>query len=397
MPINPHAGVTPGLLDHAVTAGLPQPSAFGPLLSLEEVKRRAARFLGDPTLPGDRDVRTAEALDELDRSGTYRLASTELSHGLRQAWHAAPRRIRHGMVAQVEWDDLERSDFSGAKLTTDLVAGVIGYFVRRATNGGRLTPRIVVFPPDGPDGPSLRIWNDQLIGYAGERQSDGQVLGDPTQLTLTAALRRLGWCERIGSQTVLPIAFRIGRSAPELLSLSRKDVLEVPLQHPEYPWMADLEFRWHALPAISRMAAVIGGLVYPVLVAGWHEAGEILNDLRRLGIWAVFAERLSLSARDRRRSQRIDLVVLEAVLYSFREAGVMIEDGRSADFRHRRHVLTELVAGHSARGGKSKAALTGPASDLGEGTDPVLPPDLDQDPGFHDLAGFWPSAVGVPM
>jgi nitric-oxide synthase len=393
MPINPHAGVTPGLLDHAVTAGLPQPPVFGPVLPLEEVKRRAARFLGDPTLPGDRDVRAAEALDELDRSGTYRLASTELSHGLRQAWRAAPR-CRHGVfdrLTQVEWDELERADFSGAKLTTDLVAGVIGYFVRCATNRGRVTPRIVVFPPDGPDGPTLRIWNDQLIGYAAERQPDGQVLGDPTQLTLTAALRRLGWCERIGSQTVLPIAFRIGRSAPELISLSRNDVLQVPLQHPEYPWIAELEFKWHALPAISGMVAIIGGLVHPVLIAGWHEAGEILNDLRRFGIWAVAAERLGLSTRDRRRSQRIDLVMLEAVLYSFQEAGVMIEDGRHADFRRRQRVLADVAAGSTARGGKRTLVLAKATSDSCEGTDAVLPTALDQDPGFHDLAGFGPA------
>jgi nitric-oxide synthase len=399
MPINPHADVTPGLLDDAVTAGLPNPAIFGPLFSLEEIKRRAARFLGDPALPGDRDARVAEALHDLDQTGTYRLASAELSHGLKQAWRADPRCIRRGMfdrLAQVEWDDLERADFSGAKLTPDLVAGVIGYYVRYATNRGRLTPRIMVFPPDGPDGPTLRIWNDQLIRYAGELQPDGRVLGDPAQLKLTAAVRQLGWSERIGRQTVLPIAFQIGRSAPELITLSRKDVLEVPLQHPEYPWVAELEFRWHALPAISRMVAIIGGLVHPVLFSGWYVAGEILENCRRFGIVDEIAERLSLSPRDRLRAHRVDLVVLEAVLYSFREAGVMIEDNQSADFHHHKHVLAEAAAGNTVRGDKSKLVLAGSTSDMHARTDPMLPPDLDQDPGFHYLPDAWTSVVGVP-
>ncbi|MFC0429888.1 nitric oxide synthase oxygenase [Kutzneria buriramensis] len=399
MTISPHAGRTPALPDDPVTADLLNPAVFGPLFSLEEVKRRAARFLGDPALPGDRNTRVAEALDELDRTGTYRLASTELSYGLKQAWRADPRCIRRGMfdrLAQVEWDDLERADFSGAKLTTDLVAGVIGYYVRSATNRGRLTPKIMVFPPDGPDGPALRIWNDQLIRYAAERQSDGRVLGDPAQLKLTAAVRRLGWSERVGRQTVLPIAFQIGRSKPELITLSRKDVLEVPLQHPEYPWIAELEFKWHALPAISRMVAIIGGLVHPVLFSGWYVAGEILDNCRRYGIVDEIAERLDLGPRDRLRSHRVDLVVLEAVLYSFREAGVMIEDNRSADLHHHQHVLTEAAAGTTVRGDKSKLMLAGSTSDMHARTDPMLPPDRDQDPGFHYLPDAWPSAVSTP-
>lgn len=44
---------------------------------------------------------------------------------------------------------------------------------------------ITVFPPrvDGRD--DFRLWNPQLISYAGYLQQDGSVIGDPARVVLT--------------------------------------------------------------------------------------------------------------------------------------------------------------------------------------------------------------------
>jgi len=53
-------------------------------------------------------------------------------------------------------------------------------------------------------------------------------------------------------------------------------VLEVTLRHPEYAQFADLQLRWHAVPAISNMPLVIGGVRYSAApFNGWYLNTEI--------------------------------------------------------------------------------------------------------------------------
>ena len=61
--------------------------------------------------------------------------------------------------------------------------------LRVAYNSGKIQPTITVFSPVVPGGVGIRIWNSQLIRYAGYSQGGGSVIGDPLNIALTDALR----------------------------------------------------------------------------------------------------------------------------------------------------------------------------------------------------------------
>ena len=48
-----------------------------------------------------------------------------------------------------------------------------------APNGGRFRPAVTAFASADPEEKGIRLWNTQLIRYAGYRAADGSVLGDP--------------------------------------------------------------------------------------------------------------------------------------------------------------------------------------------------------------------------
>lgn len=54
-----------------------------------------------------------------------------------------------------------------------------------ATNQGRLRSVITVFPSQSQGQKDFRIWNSQLVGYAGYQNSDGTILGDPANAKFT--------------------------------------------------------------------------------------------------------------------------------------------------------------------------------------------------------------------
>lgn len=51
-----------------------------------------------------------------------------------------------------------------------------------ATNEGNIRSTITVFPSRQSGYPDVRLWNQQLISYAGYRQPDGTCLGDPINI-----------------------------------------------------------------------------------------------------------------------------------------------------------------------------------------------------------------------
>jgi len=142
--------------------------------------------------------------------------------------------------------------------------------VRFATNGGKIKPLITVFAARNAGVRGIRIWNSQLIRYAGYRQSDGSILGDPLNTDLTDAIFGLGWK---GAQRtpfdVLPLVIQMPDEAPEVFELPHDAVMEVPIRHPHFDWFVDLDLRWHALPAISDMRLEVGGVSYTAAPFQW--------------------------------------------------------------------------------------------------------------------------------
>ena len=131
--------------------------------------------------------------------------------------------------------------------------------LREATRRGRIRSTITIFAPDGPAGPGPRVWNEQLIRYAGYR-AGGRVLGDPRYVGFTDTARSLGWLppSPMGRFDVLPLVVSGGgehaAAGPQFFEVPADAVLEVPLAHAEHPWFADLGLRWHALPVDQQHA-----------------------------------------------------------------------------------------------------------------------------------------------
>jgi len=187
--------------------------------------------------------------------------------------------------------------------TAAQLAGEAFAHLRVATNSGRVRPALTVFAPTTPERAGPRIWNEQLIRYAGYRQPDGTVIGDPRYADFTSAVRDLGWPGGPGTPfDVLPLVVQVPGEGPALFDLPRDVVLEVPLSHPRYPWFSELGLRWHAVPAISNMCLEIGGVCYPAApFNGWYMGTEIgarnLADVHRYDVVPVVARRLGLDPR----------------------------------------------------------------------------------------------------
>jgi nitric-oxide synthase, bacterial len=210
-----------------------------------------------------------------------------------------------------------------------------------------------VFTPNTPRRRGPRIWNEQLIRYAGYRLPGGSVAGDPRYVDFTDLVLRLGW--RGGAGTlfdVLPLVVQADGEPPRLFDLPADAVLEVPIRHPGYEWFADLGLRWHALPVLSCMCLEIGGVCYQAApFNGWYMGTEIgarnLADTGRYDLLPVVADRLGLDTSGERSLWR-DRALVElnlAVLHSFDRAGVTITDHHTEAHRFMAHLAKEERAG----------------------------------------------------
>jgi nitric-oxide synthase len=192
---------------------------------------------------------------------------------------------------------------------------------------------LTLFPPRRPDGGEIRIWNPQLIRYAGYRKLDGSVVGDPMHIELTEIAQALGWRGTGGQFDILPLIVQMPGESPLMFELPDDVVLEVPITHPELPWFADLGLKWHAVPAISDMNMELGGLTYTAApFNGWYVSFEIgsrnFSDEYRYNLLPVVAERLGLETKRTSNlwKDRALLELNQAVIHSFKAAGVKLVD-----------------------------------------------------------------------
>jgi nitric-oxide synthase len=301
-----------------------------------------------PDQPHSLHTRLQEIQRQIRDTGTYRHSTAELAFGTRVAWRNSSR-----CIGRLYWNSLQVLDRRDATAPEEIHQHLITH-LRQGTNGGRIRPVISVFAPDVPSRPSPRVWNDQLIRYAGYRQSDGSVIGDPAYADFTELVQRMGWNAPGGAFDVLPLVISTHDTKPQLFDVPADAVLEVPLSHPEHPWFADLELRWHALPAISNMRLRIGGLDYPLApFNGWYMGTEIgarnLVDEGRYDLLPLIATRLGLDT-DSETSLWRDRALVElnvAVLHSFNEAGARISDHHTESRRFLTHLEKEQRAGRT--------------------------------------------------
>lgn len=287
---------------------------------------------------------------EIKTTGTYRHTQAELEFGARVAWRNSSR-----CIGRLYWQSLRVRDRRELAAASD-VAGESIQHLREATNGGRIRPVITVFAPDAPDRPGPRILNPQLVRYAGYEAGAADITGDPATVDVTRLARALGWqgghpADRFD---VLPLIVQEAGGCPTLHEMPADAVLEVPIEHPEFDWFADLGLRWYAVPVISDMYLDIGGLRYRAApFNGWYMCTEIgsrdLGDTGRYNQLPVIAEQMGLSTASNRTLWK-DKAITElnlAVLHSYGAAGVTIADHHTESIRFLQHLEREERQGRA--------------------------------------------------
>ncbi|WP_339312012.1 nitric oxide synthase oxygenase [Paenibacillus sp. FSL M7-0896] len=281
---------------------------------------------------GERDLRLADIREEVQHTGTYKHTGEELAHGARMAWRHNSR-----CIGRLFWHSLDVIDARRAETVTE-VAEALLHHMKHANNGGRIRPVITVFRSEEEQGRAIRIWNHQLIRYAGY-PGDGEHprAGDPASDEFTAICLKLGWQGTGGDFDILPLVISIGGEEPRCFPIPAGLVQEVPLSHPEIPQFTELGLRWYSVPIVSDMCLEIGGIRYPAApFNGWYMETEIgsrnFGDTDRYNRLPAVADLLGLD-RSTNTSLWKDRALLElnrAVLHSFKQAGVSIVDHHTA-------------------------------------------------------------------
>jgi nitric-oxide synthase, bacterial len=295
--------------------------------------------------------RISQVAIEIERTGTYVHTAEELAFGARVAWRNSGR-----CIGRLYWKSLVVRDCRGVQDPYEIFSECVEH-LRHATNEGKIRPTITIFAPPAPGRRGVRIRNDQMIRYAGYRAVDGSVIGDPAQVEFTRAVERFGWLGEGSAFDVLPLVIDGPTGPPHVFEIPHDAILEVPIEHPQHPWFAELGLRWHAVPAIANMDLHIGGITYTAApFNGWYLGTEIgsrnFGDTTRYDLLPGIARRLGLDTSTERTLWK-DRALLElnvAVLHSFTMAGVTITDHHTESERFLMHLEREEKAGRTVPG-----------------------------------------------
>ena len=292
--------------------------------------------------------RLTEVTREIRATGTYTHSGEELDYGAKLAWRNAPK-----CIGRISWKNLIVRDMRHVNDATSIYNECVQH-LRTATNDGNIEIVLTVFRPLAPGerwGP--RLWNSQLVRYAGYDMGDGTRRGDGANIELTDAIMKLGWTppEPRGEYDILPLVIDLPGESPRIFPLAPEEVLEVPISHPTEPRIAELGLKWCAVPAISNFHLEIGGVVYGCLpFNGWFMGTEIARDLWEPGRYdraLDIAHALGIDTTSERTLWR-DRAFLElnvAVLHSFQQAHVTLVDHQTASRQFLIHDQREKRAG----------------------------------------------------
>ena len=176
-------------------------------------------------------------------------------------------------IGRLFWDHLHVIDKRHVNTEEEMIEALFEH-IETATNKGRIRPAITIFPQKTTR-KTVRIWNHQLIRYAGYQMEQG-VIGDPASLAFTEVCLKLGWEPKFGQFDVLPLVIQMNEQRPRLVDIPDKLLLEVPICHPDYQWFEDLQLKWYAVPMVSDMKLEIGGITYTAApFNGWYMGTEI--------------------------------------------------------------------------------------------------------------------------
>ena len=308
----------------------------------EDFLRRC--YLENPRL-GPVEPRLAIVRAQIAATGSYVHTTEELAQGAKMAWRNAGR-----CIGRLYWKSLLVLDRRRARTADEIFSLLVHHL--QAAGEGQLRPVISIFAAAQSGQSYVRVWNEQLIRYAGYRDEDGRRVGDARQIGFTSAMRGFGWRGKGEHFDVLPLAIETPAEGVRLYELPERAIREVPITHPEYAWFTELGLRWHAVPAISNMRLTIGGVHYPLApFNGWYMGTEIgarnLADADRYDMLPTVAARMGLdTSRESTLWRDRALVELNrAVLFSYERAGVKMSDHHTESQRFLAHLRNEEKAG----------------------------------------------------
>ncbi|KAK2831743.1 hypothetical protein Q7C36_016829 [Tachysurus vachellii] len=288
-------------------------------------------------------ARVNEVAQEIDDTGTYQLNNEELVFGAKQAWRNAPR-----CIGRIQWSNLQVFDARKCRTTEDMFQFLCAH-LKFASNGGNVRSAITVFPQRTDGQHDFRVWNSQLIRYAGYQMADGRIIGDPANVEFTEICVRLGWTPKYGSFDVLPLMLQANGEDPELYDIPVELILEVEMEHPHYKWFKDLNLRWYAVPAVSNMLLEIGGLEFTACpFNGWYMGTEIgvrdFCDTQRYNILEKVGHCMGLDTHKLSSLWKDEALVAinVAVIHSFQKNKVTITDHHSATESFMKHMESEM-------------------------------------------------------
>jgi len=280
--------------------------------------------------------------NSINETGTYELLDFELDYGTKVAW-----RNSNKCIGRLFWRSMEVLDKRSLE-TVDEVFDALFEHIDFATNGGNIRSTITVFNTNK----SIRLWNPQLLGFAGYVQEDGSVIGDSKNVEFTQQCVNLGWEAKMGQFDILPLVVKIGEDIPVLREIPKVIITLVSIEHPSIKAFKDLNLQWYSTPIISNMTLEVGGIEFlSAPFNGWYMGTEIgarnLADEDRYNLLPTVAKMMGLDIRDKNSlwKDRALVELNQAVLYSFRKAGVKIIDHHSASKQFMQFMRQEAKEG----------------------------------------------------
>ncbi|NBJ68240.1 MULTISPECIES: nitric oxide synthase oxygenase [Clostridia] len=267
---------------------------------------------------------------EIEKTGTYEHTYEELAYGAKVAWRNSNR-----CIGRLFWERMEVIDARLVTNSEEVFARLIEH-IRYAGNDGKIKPLITIFAPVKDSYQPVKIWNHQLMRYAGYETEYG-IVGDPASVTFTKQCQELGWRGEGTAFDLLPLVIQVNHGKPEWIEIPNNIVIEVPINHPTEDIFAGQDVKWYGVPIISDMRLEIGGLNYVAApFNGWYMGTEIgarnLADENRYNLLPLVAEQLGLNTKHLNTLWK-DRALVElnvAVLESFKQAGVSIVDHHTA-------------------------------------------------------------------
>uniref|UniRef100_A0A034WS92 Nitric oxide synthase n=1 Tax=Bactrocera dorsalis TaxID=27457 RepID=A0A034WS92_BACDO len=288
------------------------------------------------------DTRWKQVRQNIESSGSFQLTETELIYGAKLAWRNSSR-----CIGRIQWSKLQVFDCRYVTTTSGMFEAICNH-IKYATNKGNLRSAITIFPQRTDGRHDYRIWNSQLISYAGYKQADGKIIGDPMNAEFTEVCIKLGWKGRGTEWDILPLVVSANGHDPDYFDYPPELILEVPLSHPKFEWFTELGLRWYAVPAVSSMLFDVGGLQFTATTfSGWYMSTEIgcrnLCDVNRRNMLETIALKMNLDTRTPTSLWK-DKAVVEAniaVLHSYQSHNITIVDHHTASESFMKHFENE--------------------------------------------------------